>query len=662
MLKKCNLTSALISSFLLGWAMIATAQNAPVTTCATVSGAIPGTVSVPVTVTGFTNIGAISLSLDYDYGVIQFLQGIPNPALPTFLSGDFDLGNGYHRINMGWFGASNTLADGSTIMTLNFNYVSGNSPLTWFDDGSSCEYADAVGNVLNDIPTESYYINGYLCGAIGDLGTILGNNEVCQGQTGESYTVISLPNVNGYAWTLPEGAVITNGQNTNSITVDFSENAVSGNITVYGFNSCGNGPSSELPVTVNILPVANAGNDTTINYGTSATLHAASGGNGTFSYHWSPEELLVDPDVQNPQTVILTSTTLFTLVVTNQASGCQSGDEVIVTITGGPLSVNPVAVPGEICNGEFSQLYSNAGGGSENYSYQWTSIPPGSPPWSSTLANPVVSPDSSRHYLLQVNDGYTTISGSTNLTVFQLPSATISGGDTLCGTGNITTLRVDLTGMPPWSFLYSNGITSVIVTNQYTTPYYIITGDPGTYTILDLEDENCAGTTYGSATISVFPYPATPEITVIDLTLISSVCCGNQWYLNDEAIPGATGQVYTATESGEYFDIVTLNGCSSDTSEIVDLVVGIDEIMEGKVSLAPNPASDIVKIRYPGQIRGAIKIAVASADGRVIRVYNFKSTGEKNEFTLDITGFTSGLYFVAISSSATGAVCKLIVN
>jgi len=658
---KNSLKLTLFSFFLSGNAIICTAKNAPVTTCAMISGAIPGTVSVPLTVTGFTNIGAVSLTLDYDYAIAHFLQGTPNPAMPGFLSGDMDLGNGYHRISMGWYGSSNTLADGSTIMTLNFNYISGNSPLTWFENGSSCEYADPMGNVLNDIPAENYYFNGYLCGAIGNPGPIEGNDAVCQGQTGESYTVLSLPNVTGYTWILPEEAVIVNGENTNSITVDYSENADSGIITVFAFNPCGNGPSSQISVTVNQLPVADAGNDITINYGTSTTLYAAAGGSGTFSYHWSPEELLVDPNVQNPQTVILTTTILFTLVVTNQASSCESSDEVIVTITGGPLSVNPVAIPADICNGDDARLYSNAGGGSGNYIYQWTCIPPGNPPWSSTLANPLVSPDSSKQYVLFVNDGFTDISGSINLPVFQLPAATISGGDTLCGTGNITTLQVDLTGTPPWSFIYTNGITSVIVDNQFTTPYYIITGDPGTYTILDLENANCTGTTYGSATVYEFPYPATPEITVIDLTLISGVCCGNQWYLNNEAIPGATGQIYTATESGWYFDIITLNGCSSDTSEIVDLIVGINEIKGGKANLVPNPANDVVKVNCPDILSGSVKITVTSSDGRAIRIFDFKSTDEKNEFFLDISDLAPGLYLVAISANDTSSFCKLII-
>jgi hypothetical protein len=663
MQKTYLLILTLISSFLLGCAMISIAQNAPITTCATVAGAMPGSVSVPVTVTGFTNIGAVSLTLDYDYSVLHYVQGSPNPLLPGFLSGDFDLGNGFHRISMGWYGSSNTIADGSTIMTLIFNYISGNSPLNWFDNGSSCEYADPMGNALNDIPGTTYYLNGYLCGATGNPGPVIGNYIVCQGQTGEPYSIAPLANVDGYNWTVPAGAVIAGGQGTNSITVNFSGTAVSGDITVYGFNPCGNGPLSQIPVTVNQPPFANAGNDITINYGTSTTLHAASGGTGTFSYHWMPEALLVNPNVQNPQTVILTTTTLFTVVVTNLASpSCPTSDEVIVTITGGPLSVNPVAIPGNICHGENSQLYSNAGGGSGSYTYLWTSVPPGTPPWSSTVANPLVSPASSTLYQLSVNDGFTNTAGSVNLTVSPLPTATISGGDTLCGSGNVTALQVDLTGTPPWSFTYTNGINSVTLYSLYTTPYYIITGTPGTYTLLGLQDANCAGTSYGTASVYVFPYPATPEITVVDYTLISNVCCGNQWYLNNAAIPGATGQSITATTSGWYYDIVTMNSCSSDTSEIIGLTVGINDVKEMKFSLSPNPAHDVVNIRCNGGTSGSVRITVTSSDGGVFRRYTYRLTDERHEILSDISGLRPGMYFVTISSDHACCVNKLIVK
>jgi hypothetical protein len=654
---KILLISIIHLSFLL---MNAYAQDAPVTIISQVTGATPGTVAVPVTVTGFTNIGAVSLSIDYDYAVAQYINGTPNPAMPTLLSGDIDLGNGYHRINIGWFGSMSALPDSSTLITLNFNYTGGNTPITWFENGPTCEYATPQGVELNDTPTDSFYISGYLCGAIGNPGNIMGNDSVCQGREGEIYSVEPLPDVTGYNWSMPYGAIIMSGGNTNSITVDFSEDAVSGMITVNAFNPCGSGTVSQLPLVVNTLPYAHAGNDTTINCGTSTTLHAAAGGTGSYSYHWSPEELLVDPDMQDPSTRILLTTTLFTLTVTNDESSCQSHDEVVVAITGGPLSVNPIAVPGQLCRGDYAQLHSNAGGGSGNYSYNWTCLPQDDPPWTSSQTNPVVSPDTSKLYMLSVFDGYTETAGNTILEVNLLPLSFISGGDTLCGTGNITLLPVELTGTPPWSFIYTNGITSVFVNNQWVSPYTIITGDPGTYTITDLEDANCSGTSSGSATVAVFPIPETPEIIIIDDNLASSVCCGNQWYMNGEAIPGATEQVFHVTENGWYFVIVTINGCSSDTSDIADMTVGIDEINPAQVVLYPNPAKENFTISYQGKQGEYMEVIITSMMGQVVKAERFLSTGMNQQFSINIRDIVPGFYTVSLLRREKAAVGKLV--
>jgi hypothetical protein len=636
------------------------AQNAPVTTIATVGNAVPGTIQVPLTVTGFNNIGAISLSIDYDYSVIHFLGGTPNPALPSFPTGEIDLGSGYHRISMGWFGAGVTLSDGSTIMTLNFTYISGIAEIAFYDNGPSCEYADADFNVLTDTPQGDYYINGHVCGPVGNPGAISGNTSVCAGQSGEIYSVAPIANATGYIWDVQDGAVITNGENTNAITVDFGYSAVSGDITVKGSNPCSEGPSSALTVAVNEQPDANAGNDTTINYGTVAYLHADPGGNEDYTFHWSPEELLVDPDVQNPQTVILDQTSIFTVSVNNQATFCHDSDQVTVTITGGPLSVNPVAVPASICLGGSSQLFSNAGGGSGNYSYVWTSIPPQTPPWSSTEANPMIVPDSSRAYHLVVNDGFTTVSDVTGVLVSGLPTATISGGDTLCGDNVHTDLKVDLTGTPPWSFTYSYGSTTVFISGQETTPYYIIASDPGDYAITAVEDAHCSGSSYGTAIVRKYPVPAKPEITVYFTELISSSCCGNQWYRDGAIIPGATGQTYQVTVNGEYFVVVTINGCSSEPSDSVDMIVGISENLPGALAYYPNPADDKVNILLSPDQATDLEISMFSPSGSLLKRYTTEDAG--SIFTIDVAAFAPGMYFLVISSEHYHAAAKIIIK
>lgn len=123
-------------------------------------------------------------------------------------------------------------------------------------------------------------------------GSISGSSSVCDGQSGVSYSISSLTNALGYNWSLPAGAMIASGGNTNSISVDFAVGASSGNIVVYGTNACGNStPSPNYSVTVNANVVASvsiaADPSGTICPGTSVTFTATPTNGGTHpSYQW----------------------------------------------------------------------------------------------------------------------------------------------------------------------------------------------------------------------------------------------------------------------------------------------------------------------------------------------------------------------------------------
>jgi hypothetical protein len=258
-----------------------------------------------------------------------------------------------------------------------------------------------------------------------------------------------------------------------------------------------------------------------------------------------------------------------------------------------------------------------------------------------------------------VNDGFTMVNGSTDRQVNQLPTATVSGGDTLCGTGQTTIITVELTGIAPWNFTYSNGNTSIFVYNQATSPYAILTSDPGTYVVTYVEDAHCTGISYGSAAVAVFPVPATPEISVQGMVLTSSACCGNQWYINDAPIPGATNQTYTATQSGEYYVVVTLNGCSSEPSEAVDIVVGIGENDANAFSIYPNPANGWVMCEFPRPAKGQYKIQLYDLHGKEIRRIDIPA-GSKN-FKIDLKGLKKGAYIVVAEAEGYTLIKKIII-
>jgi tetratricopeptide (TPR) repeat protein len=79
-------------------------------------------------------------------------------------------------------------------------------------------------------------------------GPISGVVTVSTGQTDVTYSTPAITNATTYHWSLPKGA--TGKSSTNIIKVNFSSTAASGNISVFGKNSSGEGQSSTLAITV----------------------------------------------------------------------------------------------------------------------------------------------------------------------------------------------------------------------------------------------------------------------------------------------------------------------------------------------------------------------------------------------------------------------------
>ncbi len=81
---------------------------------------------------------------------------------------------------------------------------------------------------------------------------IAGETNVCRADTAVFYETDSVPNATSYLWTMPSGA--SGNSSTNSIAVNFSEDAVSGEISVQGINECGEGTAATLWVQVHTPP------------------------------------------------------------------------------------------------------------------------------------------------------------------------------------------------------------------------------------------------------------------------------------------------------------------------------------------------------------------------------------------------------------------------
>jgi len=111
---------------------------------------------------------------------------------------------------------------------------------------------------------------------------------------------------------------------------------------------------------------------------------------------------------------------------TNFTSNGLSG---LLSLNATGLFVSVTASPSTICYGTSSQLNATVTGGSGNYIYTWSSIPPG---FMSNIHNPLVTPSISTQYFVTVSDGTNTINGDISVTVIQEPTANAGNSISIC--------------------------------------------------------------------------------------------------------------------------------------------------------------------------------------------------------------------------------------
>ncbi len=131
-------------------------SNAPVS---------PLSTSVPVKVSGFSNIASLALSFSYDASVMTLPAGAY--TVNSIFAGAMAVNNlppgpdGKSRITMSWSGSPKTLPDNSEIISFNFNVTGGgSSALKWNTGGDSCMYKWTGLKPLWKEPVSNFYQDG----------------------------------------------------------------------------------------------------------------------------------------------------------------------------------------------------------------------------------------------------------------------------------------------------------------------------------------------------------------------------------------------------------------------------------------------------------------------------------------------------------------------
>jgi hypothetical protein len=187
-----------------------------------------------------------------------------------------------------------------------------------------------------------------------------------------------------------------------------------------------------------------------------------------------------------------------------------------------------------------------------------------------------------------------------------------------------------------------------------------VTGD------ITVAGENICGSGPSSPTyqVTVNPIPTTPVVTVdLDYLLHSSAPAGNQWVYEGIMIAGAIDQDYQATEEGFYWTIVTLNDCSSDESNHVQvLFVGLDDLDAGNFAIYPIPNDGRFKVSIviPGEETFSINVY----NDLGVKVYEMKDfhVNGKAQQTIDLLNPSKGIYTVVFQGGNQTVIRKVLVT
>ncbi|HKR05433.1 MAG TPA: hypothetical protein VJY62_12430, partial [Bacteroidia bacterium] len=355
--------------------------------------------------------------------------------------------------------------------------------------------------------------------------TISGTTAICAGQNAN--LTINFANAPGpYSFTYnPGGIVVNNAANPTVIPVS---PAATTNYTLVSVSNanCPGTVSGNAAITVNTLPTASITGTTAICTGQNANLTVTfANAPGPYSFTYNPGGIVVN-GASNPTIIPVSpvSTTNYTLVAVSNANCTGSITGVPAIITVNPLPTAAISGNPTICSGQQANFTVNFGGAPGPYSFTYN---PGNVTVTNATNPAVVSvtPGTTTNYtLVSVSNANCagTVSGQATVNVNVLPTAQISGTQTICA-GQPANLNFNFTGTGPWQYTYlANGNpVGPLIANTSPAVIAVIPAVTTTYTLAPtVSDANCTGNTAGSATVSVTALPTA------QISGTATVCAG----------------------------------------------------------------------------------------------------------------------------------------
>ncbi len=292
------------------------------------------------------------------------------------------------------------------------------------------------------------------------------------------------------------------------------------------------------------------------------------GGLPPYTFNWTKDNVFYS----NEKDLNSLSTGNYNLTLTDSEGRTASSFEIInvflpsVTISGG----------GSICENE----------GEATIIFELT----GTPPWRIDLNNgtssfQIAGINETPYYFTTNSPGtYQAIGGRDNNYSFGSriygsaivemepePTATISGGGSLCANTEGVTVAIDFTGEAPWSATYTNGTLTYLLEDITESHYEFVTDHPGTYTITSVNDATCTGTASGVAEVIEVPLP------IANISGGKGICNNQGAALVSIQLTGTAPWDFTYSDGTNSY---TVNGITEPLYEITTNAAGIYSVTE----------------------------------------------------------------------------------
>lgn len=389
-------------------------------------------------------------------------------------------------------------------------------------------------------------------------GFSISTTSVCSGQTGLVYAVTPQSNVSSYNWAYSGmGSSLSNSivsTSSNSMSINYSNIATSGVLSLYSQNTCSTSPTLTLAITVNSTPTVVIGGNSSMCDNTQETLIATGGQSYVWNTGATTSSIVISPSV----------TTVYSVVATN--NGCSASAQYTMAVINSPT----LAITGSttaVCPNQTVTLNASGNGNL----YLWSD---GFIGGSHIVSSPVTT-------IFTVTETYTNSCFTQNTFTLNVnPSPTIAiTGTTIACPGKTVSLTVSGADIYNWSNGVNTNVNTFITTGLSTLT---VTGTNTT--------TGCSQT----KTVSVNTYSAG----LVSITGNSVACStsssiytasGSTYYLWNDGATANTNTISATSSTTISVVGTTANGCKDSTSLAITVlqtptlsVTGTDSICSGQ--------------------------------------------------------------------------------